>query len=1038
MSFEAVYRSRQGVVELTKVADFIGSLVIKNEYEARKSETSDSLYEYIKYHGAYTGTDTFNDYLLDERLKYKNLVYSYMNGNRKNKNYEFNMGVLNTITNYRLETLNELYGKKVQLIVDYLNALRVSRIYLYDEKNLYYRQFLGKPNPDDETIYVINKDLGIDGFIEVDQTVPPNPDLTYYKKDELTIEDNFILVGNLNSWTTTDPDTGQEIPISDKLYTLTYMPVQNISKTTYPLTYNFYILQNHIEEIIKENPTKYYLRFVGTDMTPFYIRSLENYSIIKYDENILSSTELFYFFKAYDKAKKHIIMDYIEGFDSKQPLYNLLMIQNLLYYTVINYSNSYIERYSVGIYSVENCNDILDSYGYSSLKEISDINIKQRIVRNLNELISNKGNNYVLEIIMDKILQDPNSELKRYYLEKKYTTDDQSSIKIDTTKGLENSVSLVFREVPALSINELSTTTESYHDYDQFVKDDDMWGGIDESDSGSTVTTKKNYVKQKLLSSNFGSILTKYITLTKTIDVQESQRTLRDMVYMMLRYVYDNDSDEFFNIKINFENYSVTPAGLFAALCWTQQMKNSKNLIGSLNCGYEDVVLQRRFEDSDVICTDECVITSSVVFRKMGLLSVDINQLENNTIILNGVPVKVMDISPEIASWKVVDFIKENPELFEDLLKDIDLDGKYIPTARFTDVVKNGVVSENGILTMEMESADGIKHLSDYKEQIDDFFTQFRYYSDGKQLGEVNKNTTFGELVLDYKNQYPNLIEKITRKLRKCYDFREFQAWEYILQQSRTNNSINFIFKGYSKFSEYLEYAKSSGLINYINTNIPVTNGKYKLDDVLRVQNAINEAFKTWVTDSFSNLIYTGDSTDGTSKKVSSDETFVKDMKLLFDEFLSVFSQLYTINYKYSFGNQDDGGMYLQLFYNPIYSRLTDKYKDNVGLRSRVSSKYAITENENIELKYKYVSKNFDSFYSNINNGIKINEKTNEYIIDDQFKYDLSMHMCERSSDKLGFNESITEHSEFHPSDVISLKGMLKIKSSSGEKVYYE
>jgi hypothetical protein len=46
--------------------------------------------------------------------------------------------------------------------------------------------------------------------------------------------------------------------------------------------------------------------------------------------------------------------------------------------------------------------------------------------------------------------------------------------------------------------------------------------------------------------------------------------------------------------------------------------------------------------------------------------------------------------------------------------------------------------------------------------------------------------------------------------------------------------------------------------------------------------------------------------------------------------------------------------------------------------------------------------------------------------------------MCERSSDKLGFNESITEHSEFHPSDVISLKGMLKIKSSSGEKVYYE
>ena len=47
MSFEAVYRSRQGAREITKIADFIGPLVRKNEYEAQRYETSESLSSYI-------------------------------------------------------------------------------------------------------------------------------------------------------------------------------------------------------------------------------------------------------------------------------------------------------------------------------------------------------------------------------------------------------------------------------------------------------------------------------------------------------------------------------------------------------------------------------------------------------------------------------------------------------------------------------------------------------------------------------------------------------------------------------------------------------------------------------------------------------------------------------------------------------------------------------------------------------------------------------------------------------------------------------
>lgn len=1051
MSFESVYRSRQGVIELTKVADFIGSLVIKNEYEARKAETSESLYEYIKYHGAYTATDSFSDYTLEDRTNYKSTVYIYIMS--VIRDYEFSEAILNTITNYRTSTLDKMLENKDKLIIDYLKGLRIARIYFYKEQNLYYRQFLGKAPPSEEKIYVINKDIGLEGYTEItDLSIPPNPKIVYYRKDEQTIENNFISLGFIDSWTRIN-DNGEEEYIADKFYYLNYMNVEDIHKTKTSLTYSYYILQNHIEEIIKKYPNKYFLRFVGTDITPFYLRSLENYSIIKYDETILSSTELFYFFKAYDKAKKHVVMDYISGFDSKQPLYNLLMIQNLLYYTVINYSNSYIERYSVGIYTKENCDDILNSYGYNSLTKISDINIKQRIVRNLNELISNKGNNYVLEIIMNKILQDPNSELKRYYLEKKYNTGDDASIEIDTTQGLENSVSLVFREVPALSINELSTTSDSYRDYDEFVDSDDMWGGITQDDNLTQKQTKKELIKKKLLSSNFGSILTKYITLTRTIDVQESQRTLRDLVYMMLKTLYDNDADEFFEIKMNFDSYTVTPAGLFAALCWTQQMKNSKNCVGNpdivhqstngfSNEGHrhvEDVVLQRRFDDSDIICTDECVITSSVVFRKMGLLSVDINELENNIIIINGKPVKVMDISPEIASWKVVDFIKENPDLFEALLEDVDIEGKYIPTTRLVDMRdSSGRLSEKGILTMENSPKDGIKHLTDYTEQIDDFLVHFRYYSEGRQLGEVNKNTTFAELVMDYKNQYPNLIEKITKKLQKSYDFREFQAWQYMLQQSRTNNSINFIFKGYTKFSEYIDHVKSSGLIEFINKNIPLHNGMIYLSDVLYVQNALNDAFKTWVTDSFSPLIYSGnESASGGETTIQSDDSFINDMKLLFDEFLSVFSQLYSINYNYSFGG-DQGGMYLQLFYNPLMSHYTDGYKDRLNLGEGYSSIYKTSCEDKIKLKHSYSSMNEDSFYDAINNDVIYDRETNEYNVDDPLTYENSFNMKQSFVGNLGFNESIATHSKYQISDNLGMYGILKIKSSSGEKVYYE
>ncbi|MDE7099692.1 MAG: hypothetical protein K2N99_00535, partial [Malacoplasma sp.] len=321
MSFESVYRSKQGVREIEKVAGFIGSLVIKNEYEAQRDETTESLSEYIKYHGAYTNTDSFNNYGLDERRDYKNFVWTYMNNIFKT--YSFNSSILNTLTESRIQSLQKQYDNKVPVVQDYLKALRAARLEKYDEKNTYYRQFLGKPNNSDDIVYVINKDIDDEGYTEItDLSEPPNPKQNYYTKIVDEEDDGavrFVALGRIVAWYRVDPDTGEVVKIADNFYRINTIPIDKINKTSTPLTYNYFILQQHISEVIEEYPTKYYLRFIGKTFTPFYLRSLPNYSIIYYDPQYLSTTEMYYFFKSYDKARRQVVLDYIKGFDSKQP-----------------------------------------------------------------------------------------------------------------------------------------------------------------------------------------------------------------------------------------------------------------------------------------------------------------------------------------------------------------------------------------------------------------------------------------------------------------------------------------------------------------------------------------------------------------------------------------------------------------------------------------------------------------------------------------------------------------------------------------------
>ena len=990
MSFENIHRSETGAAEIEKIANFIGSLVIKNKYEANRGETSESMANYYGYYGAYTKTDSFIDYDKDDRISYKEFVHTYLSSD-KSKPYNYSLAVLDMLTNSSFKELEE--NKNKELYKDYLTALRLSRIYYYDEKNIYYRQFMGVPNSNEEIVYIVNMDEGNMGYSEIlDYSVPPDPKTIYYyynSEEKLFHPLNFYLTNG--SW-------APALAIYDKLYTINLIKAHDLNNIDYPLTYSYYILQGHMEEVIEQYPNFNYLKFIGESYTPFKLRTMGNYGIIKYKKNYLTNDELSYFFKAYNKAKTQVLLDYIDGFDNKQPLYNILMLENLLYYTVINYSNSYIERYSLGIYTEKNLNDILNSHGYNSLTKISDINMKQRIVKNLNDLIANKGNNYVLELILEKILEDPNAQLKRYYLEKKYKTGENASISIDTSRGLENSIDLVFREVSATDINSRSSA-DIIHDYGTFVSDDKLWGGWSDDDSNELKTKKKDYLKKELLALNFNSILTRYITLTRTVDIIESQREIRDMLYLMLKFFNENESPEFFEIKTPFSTeISVPPAALFGAMCWLQQMKF--------------------YSDPDTIIKDNCVINSTAVFRQLGTFGVERTSLENK-VIVDGRVVTQYDISPEVATWKVVDFIKENQEDFKDFF--VGVDGERIETIRVKDAVTFGNIA-----------ADGFKHLDVEKEDMSDYMTQYRFYANGQQLGEFTADTTFEELVDDYKNQYPNLLKRITWKLRNSYDFREFQAWTYILNQSRTNNSIYFIFKDCTKFTEYLTKLEADKLKVYILDKL---GNKPTNVEITKVQNEIVTAFKQWVNDSFSKLVYEAENSDTSG----SSSSYINDMIILFNEFLSVFSELYSVDYRYSFGDKSYEGLDLQLFYNPLNCWQTYKPVDKLELREYIKSDLNVDlGDDEFELVYTYFLQAYNFMYDNVNNGMKLENSTIEYI-DDQFKYDpIAISCICKVLDVLEFEHQLKINLNNYLTDSINVfKERLIVKTSTGEKKYY-
>jgi len=407
------------------------------------------------------------------------------------------------------QNLQELYFRGDTQAVAFMNHLREKRINSYVEQNEYYRMFLGLPRNQSEYIYVTNEDSG--------------------------------------------PDK---------------IPIHIVNEQDYPNTYIRLFVKRNIDLIILEYPELIYLKFIENPYDVIYIHEAPQYTILYYPKGILTGQEEFAFFESYEAVRiKMLSVDYIEGYNDVYPEYNNLMFFLLLYNSFIHFINYYLKEFSLRNYSDLEIYEILDSNGLSKLKDMP-ISMLRKIVEYLPELMALKGSDEVINKIID-ILEIKEISIKRYYLQKKYPTNSYGEIDIDYNKPYDSNVDIEFVE-KVIYGNKHSTS--NHIPYHIFVADDDLWGGVKDIYDTQSKFEIRERIRKEILQMDFSSILTKYMNVSKTVDIIEKTNRINDIMGIILQI---NEFQNFlYTDKLFYKSYELNPIAIWAALCYANASIN--------------------------------------------------------------------------------------------------------------------------------------------------------------------------------------------------------------------------------------------------------------------------------------------------------------------------------------------------------------------------------------------------------------------------------------------------------------------------------
>lgn len=677
------------------------------------------------------------------------------------------------------DVINKMILENNRDALSFIEFLQTRFIENYIEYNQYYRQFLGQPKDLEDRIAVPDLDSGIEGD---------------------------------------------------------YIALHEIKQKTNPITYEYYFIKRNIETEIEKYPDLDYLKFIESPISPYLLRKSPDFTIFYSNDGLLDEDELVRFKKAYNKARIYVSEQlYCYGMGRRFPIYGNLMLLLILYYTMENYFNLKLEDYSLRKYSRYDIYDILESNGLKNLTKISDLNLLRKIVMQMDELNQYKGTEKVLKMIF-KILDDKSVTVKRFNLVKDYRTSLTGELEFDTSKLYKDSVGLKFVEEP-IAIDESNKIENAYEkkytEYDAKTYFDDLWGGIDKNMDETSKRKIKDDIKNKLIQYDFNTLKTKYLSVSKSINMIEKSLDTMNVFYLVLKYHYDyepiKEGNPFKDETINYSGIEVRGIDLFAAMCYLN------NVMNKLDNPWE-ITLDRNF------------ISSVHLLRSNSVLNSQMQEIKNNEI----------DIGNPILNKKLGD-------LFTD------------------EELKTYLTSYN--LTSFSSIADV---LNDY-EKNKEVFNLLKE----KMAKEENKLMYEGFLRLENLN-------------KGLYDFR-------------------YLFEGET---DYRELFKKSNpfLLDYLE-NLILQSKSPDLPDpsVVLYQPLENLTIKL---EEFINKILDGKKYFSFSTE-REDERYLNDLKILMNEFLSIFTELYAIEKVIEIDDTPEN--ILKFLYLEISRIIKDKFYDKLS-----------------------------------------------------------------------------------------------------------
>lgn len=309
-----------------------------------------------------------------------------------------------------------------------------------------------------------------------------------------------------------------------------------------------------LDKIREANPTKRYLYHISHNkVSPARARRAAPFAILSYDENILEDEVVRQFMEIYYSCVAYITnVAYSDAFKMYEH-YESAMIMIIVTMALQKFLNrSYIQVINRNFSDMAQIKDMFHSYGLPFFPDVP-LRYQQRIIKNLNKLIANKGTDRALIEIVDQFDLD-DVTLMRYILVKDAIVDSDGK-PILNFDNLDANYDMKFIKVPIEDRNiPAQMSVREKLSYESVIEEDSFWGpDFDENDP---IAKQRSDFKNEILAKDFNYLSTKFMSITT---MQNISKSFFDVCYLfnMFNTLHHNNQLDL----LTFNNTSVKGSG---------------------------------------------------------------------------------------------------------------------------------------------------------------------------------------------------------------------------------------------------------------------------------------------------------------------------------------------------------------------------------------------------------------------------------------------------------------------------------------------